>query len=104
MVGLFDGHRYDVFIAGQNLDQPPGRLKKYSVVVTLNGAGFDLRFLKLAFEDLEVPPIHIDLRWVTRRLGCRGGLKSIEREFGIRRDESVEDVDGHERQCCGLAT
>lgn len=94
MVGLFDGHRYEVFIDGQNLQDLPTRLKKYSVVVTFNGAGFDLRFLKITFPGLELPPIHIDLRWVTRRLGYRGGLKSIEKEFGISRDESVEDVNG----------
>jgi hypothetical protein len=34
MVGLFDGHRYEVFIDGQNLQDLPSRLKKYSVVVT----------------------------------------------------------------------
>src|SRR5579871_281909 len=67
MVGLFDGRRYQVFIDGQNLQELPQQLKKYSVVVTFNGAGFDLRFLKLAFKDLALPPIHIDLRWVTRR-------------------------------------
>lgn len=96
MVGLFDGRRYEVFIEGQNLQELPDRLKKYSVVVTFNGAGFDLRFLRLAFKDLELPPIHIDLRWVTRRLGYRGGLKAIEKEFGIERDASVEDVGGYE--------
>ena len=96
MVGLFDGHRYQAFIEGKNLQDLPNELKKYSVVITFNGAGFDLRFLKLTFENLELPPIHIDLRWVTRRLGYRGGLKSIEKEFGICRDHSVEDVDGHE--------
>ena len=96
MVGLYDGRRYEVFIAGQNLEEFPEHLKKYSVVVTFNGAGFDLRFLKLAFKDLELPPIHIDLRWVTRRLGYRGGLKAIEREFGITRDASVEDIDGYD--------
>jgi len=96
MVGLFDGRRYQTFIDGQNLQDLPGELKKYSVVVTFNGAGFDLRFLRLAFKNLELPPIHIDLRWVTRRLGHRGGLKAIEREFGICRDQAVGDVDGHE--------
>src|ERR1035437_5220083 len=48
------GHRYEVFIDGQNLQDLPDRLKKYSVVVTFNGAGFDLRFLKIAFPDLEL--------------------------------------------------
>lgn len=96
MVGLFDGQRYEVFIDGQNLQDLPARLKKFSVVVTFNGSGFDLRFLKLAFKNLELPPIHIDLRWVTRRLGYRGGLKAIEQEFGIRRDQSVEDVNGYD--------
>jgi uncharacterized protein YprB with RNaseH-like and TPR domain/predicted nuclease with RNAse H fold len=96
MVGLFDGHRYEVFIEGQNLQDLPGQLKKYSVIVTFNGSGFDLRFLRLAFENLELPPIHIDLRWVTRRLGYRGGLKAIEREFGISRDQSVEEIDGYD--------
>jgi uncharacterized protein YprB with RNaseH-like and TPR domain/predicted nuclease with RNAse H fold len=95
MVGLFDGRRYEVFIDGRNLRDLPDRLKAYSVVVTFNGSGFDLRFLRLAFADLQLPPIHIDLRWVTRRLGYRGGLKSIEREFGICRDHAVEDVDGY---------
>lgn len=96
MVGLFDGSRYEVFIDGQNLHEVPERLKKYSVVVTFNGSGFDLRFLKLAFKDLELPPIHIDLRWVTRRLGYRGGLKAIEKEFGIQRDKAVEGIDGYD--------
>jgi uncharacterized protein YprB with RNaseH-like and TPR domain/predicted nuclease with RNAse H fold len=96
LVGVFDGRRYQVFIEGQNLEDLPEHLRKFSVMVTYNGAGFDLRFLKLAFKNLELPPIHIDLRWITRRLGYCGGLKAIEKEFGIRRDASVEDVDGHE--------
>jgi len=96
MVGLFNGRRYEVFIDGQNLQDLPDRLRPYSVVITFNGAGFDLRFLRLAFNDLPLPPVHIDLRWVTRRLGYRGGLKSIEREFGICRDKSVEGINGYD--------
>lgn len=64
-------------------------------MVTFNGSGFDLRFLKLAFPELVLPPIHVDLRWVTRRLGFSGGLKEIERDFGIRREEAIEDIDGY---------
>ena len=96
MVGLFDGRRYEAFIEGQNLDNVPERLRKYSVVITFNGSGFDLRFLRLTFPKLELPSIHIDLRWLTRRLGYNGGLKQIEREFGIVRDQSVDTIDGYD--------
>jgi uncharacterized protein YprB with RNaseH-like and TPR domain/predicted nuclease with RNAse H fold len=96
LVGLFDGRRYEVFIEGQNLQELPSRLKKYSVVVTFNGAGFDLRFLRLGFNDLPLPPIHIDLRWITRRLGYSGGLKTIEKQFGIARDSAVADIEGYD--------
>lgn len=96
MVGLYDGKDYNVYIADQNLQELPERLQRYSVVVTFNGSGFDLRFLKLAFPDLELPPIHIDLRWVFRKLGYRGGLKVIEQKFRIKRPESVQDIDGYD--------
>jgi uncharacterized protein YprB with RNaseH-like and TPR domain/predicted nuclease with RNAse H fold len=94
MVGLYDGRRYRVFVEGENLEELPAQLKNYSVVVTFNGSGFDLRFLKLAFPDLVLPPIHIDLRWVTRRLGIKGGLKSVEEKLGLRRDKCIEDITG----------
>jgi len=96
MVGLYDGRKYKVFVEGDNLQELPAHLRNYSVVVTFNGAGFDLRFLKLAFPDLTLPPIHIDLRWVTRKLGMKGGLKSIEEKFGLKRADSVEDLTGYD--------
>jgi len=96
MVGLYDGRKYKVFVEGDNLQQLPAQLSNYSVVVTFNGAGFDLRFLRLAFPELKLPPIHIDLRWVTRKLGIKGGLKSVEERFGLKRAESVEDMTGYD--------
>lgn len=96
MVGLYDGRRYKVFVEGDNLQDLPIQLSKYSVVVTFNGAGFDLRFLKLAFPELKLPPIHIDLRWVSRKLGIKGGLKSVEERFGLKRAESVADITGYD--------
>ena len=96
MVGLYDGRRYKLFVDGDNLQELPIHLRNYSVVVTFNGSGFDLRFLRLAFPDLVLPPIHIDLRWVTRKLGMKGGLKAIETELGIRRPSEVEELTGYD--------
>jgi uncharacterized protein YprB with RNaseH-like and TPR domain/predicted nuclease with RNAse H fold len=96
MVGLYDGHRYKAFVEGDNLQDLPTHLRGYSVLVTFNGAGFDLRFLKLAFPKLVLPPIHIDLRWTTRKLGMKGGLKSVEEMLGLGRAEAVEDLTGYD--------
>src|SRR5579862_528446 len=96
MVGLYDGRRYKVFVEGDNLQDLPAELSKYSVIVTFNGSGFDLRFLKLAFPTLKLPQMHIDLRWVTRKLGIKGGLKSVEEKFGLKRPGAVEDLTGYD--------
>jgi uncharacterized protein YprB with RNaseH-like and TPR domain/predicted nuclease with RNAse H fold len=96
IVGTYDGRRHRVFVEGENLSELPAHLSGYSLLVTYNGAGFDLRFLKLAFPDLELPPIHIDLRWETRKLGMKGGLKSVEQILGLTRDESVEKMTGYD--------
>jgi len=96
MVGLYDGRKYQVFVDGDNLPEFQKELEKYSIVVTFNGSGFDLRFLKLAFPELKLPPVHIDLRWVTRKLGMKGGLKEVETKLGIHRPAEVEDLTGHD--------
>jgi uncharacterized protein YprB with RNaseH-like and TPR domain/predicted nuclease with RNAse H fold len=95
IVGLYDGRRYSLFTNGNNLDDLQHALTRYSVVVTFNGAGFDLPFLKSAFPHLVLPPIHIDLRWVSRKLGYRGGLKELEKNLGISRNSAVAEMDGY---------
>jgi hypothetical protein len=56
------------------------------LLVTFNGARFDVPFLEASFDvDLERP--HIDLMYPCRRLDLTGGLKTIEEEVGIGRDE-----------------
>jgi uncharacterized protein len=96
IVGLYDGRRYSLFMQGENLDELQRALRKYSVVVTFNGAGFDLRFLKAAFPSVVLPPIHIDLRWVSRKLGYKGGLKELEQNLGIARKASVAEMNGYD--------
>jgi len=94
MVGLYDGRKYELFLDGDNLQELPKAVQKYSVVVTFNGSGFDLRFLKLTFPELVLPPVHIDLRWVARKLGMKGGLKEIESSIGISRPADVQEMSG----------
>jgi hypothetical protein len=55
------------------------------LLVTFNGAQFDVPFLETSFDvDLDHP--HLDLRYACRSVGLTGGLKAIEREVGIDRD------------------
>jgi len=43
-----------------------------------------------------LPPIHIDLRWITRKLGFKGGLKAVEEKFGLKRANEMEDISGYD--------
>jgi uncharacterized protein YprB with RNaseH-like and TPR domain len=45
---------------------------------------------------LQLPPVHLDLRFILARLGFKGGLKRIEPRFGIRRPPEVDGMDGYE--------
>jgi uncharacterized protein YprB with RNaseH-like and TPR domain len=83
-----------VFIDGYNLDEFTGYIGKFDILVTFNGLTFDVPFLRSAFYDLELPPAHIDLRWLARSVGLRGGLKNVERQIGISRPEEVDEISG----------
>jgi uncharacterized protein YprB with RNaseH-like and TPR domain/predicted nuclease with RNAse H fold/dephospho-CoA kinase len=69
-------------------------LSSAQTLVTFNGTLFDLKFIRKAFGDITLPQLHIDLRYLSRRVGLVGGQKSIERELGISARKGVEDIDG----------
>lgn len=94
LVGLTNGRGPKVYVRGHNLSDFVDEMQKYSVVVTFNGTLFDLPFLREEFSQLELPPIHIDLRFLLKRLGYAGGLKCIEERFGIDREEDIKGIDG----------
>lgn len=94
--GLFYGHDYRVFLSGHSLESLPEALEPARGVVTFNGALFDLPFLRQTFRDIRFPSVHIDLRFLLRRLGIRGGLKAIESSLGVERPGAVEDLGGYE--------
>ena len=94
LVGWARDGAYRVHIAG---DDPADLLKALAearALVTFNGTLFDLRFLKKTFGEISLPPVHIDLRYLSKRVGLTGGQKPIETELGIRARAGVEDLDG----------
>ena len=94
--GLYDGNDTKTMIRGINLNYRAlkNELLKYKLVVTFNGATFDVPFLRKRYPQLLPIVPHIDLRTVTGRLGYAGGLKAIEGEFGISRRQLVERMHG----------
>ncbi|MFH2021163.1 MAG: ribonuclease H-like domain-containing protein [archaeon] len=95
-IGLFDGNKSKVFINGQNMQEFEDEIKKYSFLVTFNGALFDLPFLKTKFPGIKFNQLHADLRFVLKSLGYSGGLKKIEKEFGINREGDLANMDGRD--------
>ncbi len=82
------------FVAGEDLEELPAYLRRFGVLVTFNGRRFDVPFLAVAFPQLVVPPVHIDLRFLFYRLGIAGGLKRIEERLGIGDRTGVEGIHG----------
>lgn len=104
VIGISDGTNEYAYVADR---PPPGdetliryleAIKDYRLVVTFNGVGFDIPFIEKQFRAqsyrLEQP--HIDLIWPARSLGLTGGLKDMEKQIGIARDEAIADMRGNE--------
>ena len=97
VVGLFDGEQTKTFVRGINLDKKAllQELQKYKMLITYNGSSFDLPVITKYFQiNPNIP--HVDLRGVCSRVGLVGGLKSIEKQLGIKRPESIKHVTGHD--------
>lgn len=94
VVGLYDGERTRNFVRDHDLDQFPDAVRRFAVLVTFNGASFDLPFLRGEFPGLRFNQLHVDLMHVLRRLGLTGGLKAIEAATGIEREGDVAGLDG----------
>jgi len=71
-------------------------LRDVSMLVTFNGSCFDIPVLKNSFPRLDFEMPHLDLRFASRKVGYRGGLKNLEIELGISRDDDIQGVDGFE--------
>ncbi len=98
MVGIYNGLEYTCFIRNQNLtpENVMHEISRYKYLITFYGAGFDIPFLMRAMPGLKFEIPHFDVCFGTRKLGFRGGLKKLESELGIARDETVKGMDGYD--------
>lgn len=96
VVGVMDREGVASFQRGSTLDQLPARLAKSPIWVTFNGAVFDVPVLETAFADQGFPKplVHVDLRFLVRRTGLKGGLKGIEEELKLHRPPHLKGVKG----------
>jgi uncharacterized protein YprB with RNaseH-like and TPR domain len=92
-ISLYDGKNIFYYVYGKNLNQFKNDIKKYSVLVTYNGKTFDVPFIEREF-GIKLHHSHIDLRYVLRSLGIKGGLKSCEHQLGMTRGD-LEGMDGY---------
>nr|MDO8114360.1 ribonuclease H-like domain-containing protein [Candidatus Sigynarchaeota archaeon] len=93
-IGTWDGKESKSFVYGKNLFDFVEYIKRFKCIITFFGKGFDVPFIT-NWMGIQLPQLHIDLCFVFRSLGIRGGLKKIEHGFGMSRGE-LEGVDGFE--------
>ncbi len=94
LVGIYDGIESKTYIKDINLDDIVEEFSKYKLLVSFNGARFDLPFIKSEFPEIEFKQLHIDLMYPLRRIGYNGGLKQIEKLLGISRSDGTEGLTG----------
>ena len=94
VVGWSLGDKYTALIEPRSIEKLEFDIRENPLVVTFNGTLFDLPFLTKCFNTDWSRIPHIDLRYLTRRVGLKGGQKKIEAEIGLDRDSGLEDIDG----------
>ena len=86
VVGISNYFNTNFFVRGAHLEKSflEKELQKYKLLVTFNGASFDLPRLQKQFGiSLSIP--HIDLKPLCVKLGLRGGLKEVEKRLHLNR-------------------
>ena len=85
-----------VFSRGSNLEAFLDLLEDIDLLVSFNGASFDVPRIEQEFHIPSLPCAHVDLRWICHHEQMRGGLKSIEQRLGIERPNDLHGVSGED--------
>lgn len=94
IVGWSLGGRASTLVKGENHTQLLRDAASAKAIVTFNGIRFDQRFLRQEFPEISIPEVHIDLMYLCRRVGLKGGQKAIENELGLSFRDELKDIDG----------
>lgn len=93
-VGWSKGKKYGFFVKGQDDAALKEAIATAKSLVTFNGTLFDLPFIRQEFPDIQFPRVHIDLRFLAKRVGLTGGQKEIEKRIRVTRSGRVREVTG----------
>ena len=94
LVGILDRDGYRAFVHDRNLSDLREAVERYDLIVTFNGASFDLPFIEYHFGKMFAHTPHLDLRFPLKRIGLTGGLKAIERRLNAARPSALASLDG----------
>ncbi|MCD4800071.1 MAG: ribonuclease H-like domain-containing protein [Methanococcoides sp.] len=94
VIGIYDGEDAKTYVKGIDLEDVVEELQKYELLVSFNGARFDLPFIQKEFPQIEFNQLHIDLMYPLRRIGLSGGLKAIEKKLEITRTDETVGITG----------
>ena len=94
LVGWSAGEEYGVYIKGDDPEPLRKVLADAKAIVTFNGSLFDLPFIHHEFSDFRLPCAHVDLRFLSRRVGLTGGQKEIESRVGLERPGLLSELRG----------
>ncbi|NVM01281.1 MAG: ribonuclease H-like domain-containing protein [Candidatus Helarchaeota archaeon] len=95
VIGTLYKGKFKSFINGINLQDVIPLIEDCFMIVTYNGSLFDIPCIERTLDIEKKNYISLDLRWIFKRLGYSGGLKSIEKQVGINRPDYLKDVNGY---------
>lgn len=94
IVGWTMNGQSGTYIKGFDPQPMLNAIEQATSLVTFNGIRFDAKFLAQEFPEITLPENHVDLMYLCRRVGLKGGQKTIEQELGVNFRDDIEGVDG----------
>lgn len=96
LIGVLDAEGYTPYVYDENLADFREAVEQYDLIVTFNGATFDIPYIEYHFGSIFRNVAHLDLRFPLKRAGFSGGLKSIESQANLSRPSALSVLDGYD--------